>query len=219
MNESQQQSLQEEDVALSLFERIDRFSFQLVDQLKSKAAYGKIQSFLRSMPRESRPTLQKIFVSSFYVIPFLFIALLFIHNLYIRSQISKKQQILDTAQKMQLMKGTLEEYKLPYLTRPPLTQQSDLQERIRSMSQQFQLSPQNLTIKSFMVDPLPSGTNKITAVFSFKELSVIQLMDIFIHLTTQLKMTMTALQVHKPSTQSLLEGEYEVNLYSEDQSL
>ncbi len=154
---------------MSLFnpmKAIDAFLFTKCDDFKKNSTYQKMADFNSTIEHDSRDLFNFLLSALFFIIPIALTLFLFLKNSAIKSNIAKREQVAQEAEKFLAIKSKTLSILKPVLSNPKINNQNDLLNQIKSVA--GQLPSSKIQITNFEMAELGEGLSKVQANITFE---------------------------------------------------
>ncbi len=192
---------------MSLFnpmKSVDGFIFSKCDDFKKNSTYQKMADFNASIEHDSRDLFNFLLSALFFLIPIAITLALFLKNSSIKSDISKREEVAQEAEKFLAIKSKTLSILKPVLSNPKINNQNDLLSQVKSVA--GQLPSNKIQITNFDMVELADGLSKVQANITFQGAYNRNLAQFIENLVNRKKMLFIGSKITKNPETDLLSG-------------
>lgn len=196
----------------SLFKKIDSFVFKQVNLFKASPFYLKIQEPLNLIDDDLRLVVNNVLSSLLVLTPLILIGILMFNNYLLRKNVSLKKEIISRANEILVNKNEIINVTGNFISNSNIDSDAAMNGRVKNLCTSINLDPNKVSASNFQSENSFAKSNKITATINFSKLSTNDLINLLSGLLEREKMRITGVNIRKNSSDTQLEGFFQVNI-------
>ena len=191
----------------ALFKRLDTEVFQGLDKLKTHPNYQSILDFYTNLEDDQQKFLKSGMMIALFVIPMILVTFLFFQNQSLKSDFSQRVEIYKKANEILAKNQGVRDISSNIFSQNPIDSSEMIISKISSaVGPTVDLN--KIKVSNFTSDQISSSIVNSQATFSFKEMSVNELMDTFVGLIRREKFRIQSIQIIRNENTNLLQGSF-----------
>lgn len=191
----------------ALFKRLDTEVFQGLDKLKNQPNYQSFLDFYTSLEDDQQKFLKSGMMIALIAVPLMLVAFLFFRNQSLKSDFSQRVEIFKKANEILAKNQGVRDISSNIFSQNPIDSSEMVISKISSaVGPTVDLN--KIKVSNFTSDQISSSIVNSQATFSFKEMSVNELMDTFMGLIRREKFRIQSIQIIRNENTNLLQGSF-----------
>lgn len=191
----------------ALFKRLDTEVFQGLDKLKNQPNYQSFLDFYTSLEDDQQKFLKSGMMIALIAVPLMLVAFLFFQNQSLKSDFSQRVEIFKKANEILAKNQGVRDISSNIFSQNPIDSSEMVISKISSaVGPTVDLN--KIKVSNFTSDQVSSSIVNSQATFSFKEMSVNELMDTFMGLIRREKFRIQSIQIIRNENTNLLQGSF-----------
>lgn len=191
----------------ALFKKLDTEVFQGLDKLKNHPNYQSFLDFYTNLEDDQQKFLKSGMMIALVAVPMLLVAFLFFQNQSLKSDFSQRVEIYKKANEILAKNQGVRDISNNIFSQNPIDSSEMVISKISS-AVGTAVDLNKISVSNFTSDQISSSIVNSQATFSFKEMSVNELMDTFIGLIRREKFRIQSIQITRNENTNLLQGNF-----------
>ncbi len=197
-----------------LFLSIDSLIFKQVAQLKEIPFIIRLRELMAQQEEEKRQMIVNIIIVALIILPLLFSFYLLVGNISIKSALDKREEILIQAAKILEQQALNQQAASNIFAPSPIETADEMNNKISQAASSSFVDTSKITVSDFSLENLSPTIGKATAKLSFKDLTTMQLSNLFQQLISNNKMAISSIEITKDDKSKLLVGNLSILQYN-----
>lgn len=191
----------------SVFKKIDSFLFKQIDHLRSDPNLSRLGDTLSSLSEQESKIIQQLFTFGVLLFPFLIAGMLFYGNIQTKKSLALKKQAIEEFDMLSSNRDSLLATGPQFLSASSLSDQSDLENRVRNILSSNNIDQGKVSITNFDIALTSSTFTKSQSVIQFNRFGTMDFSNFLKNLVEIEKFKINRIKMTKDMETELLLGE------------
>lgn len=198
----------------SIFKRLDTEVFQGLDKLKTHPNYQSFLDFYTNLEDEQQKLFKSGVLVAMILLPLLLVTVLFFQNQSLKSDYAQRVEIYKKANEILAKNQGVRDISSNIFSANPIDSAEMVISKISSALGPAGVDLNKIKVSNFTSNSISSSIINSQATFSFKDMSVNELMDTFMGLIRREKFRIESIQILRNENTNLLQGSFVGTHYS-----
>lgn len=192
----------------SIFKKLDHEVFAGIDKLKNHSNYQPFLDFYTNLEDEQQKLFKIASLLALFLVPLLLLSVLYFKNMGLKSDYKQRADIYLKAGEILSKSQGVRQVSSNILSQNPIDSSEMIISKISSSLSPLGVDLNKIQIANFESNEVSSSIISSQAEFSFKNMSVNELMDTFIGLIRTEKFRIETIQINRNENSNLLQGSF-----------
>ncbi len=198
----------------NLFQKLDLFLFNKVEELKNKADYSKIQEAIGKIDDDFKDVAKIIATAVFLCLPLLFSGIVFMMNVNLNHDIEIRKEFIGLANEIISSNQQISDASKQIISLNPIEGQGGFNVRISQILSASGVDVEKIQVSNFISENIAGGIVRSEGDFRFSALTSMDLSNLFSSLVAKEKIKISTVSIRKNRKTNLLNGTFRVVHFS-----